>query len=56
MIETYISSERNDTNILGSKFLFLNSKGPYKGMPIRPRNFLRILKNAGQRAGLDRKK
>jgi len=52
MIQTYISTERAESDILQSNFLFLNSVGAYKGLPLRARNFLRILKDAGERAGL----
>ncbi|MCG3420387.1 site-specific integrase [Oceanobacillus sp. GSFE11] len=52
MIQAYISTDRQTADLFYSKYLFLNSQGPHKGQPLRSRNFLRILKNAGYRAGL----
>lgn len=53
-IQTYISTERAESDILASNFLFLNIQGSFKGTPLKARNFLRILKDAGERAGLSR--
>ncbi|WP_254119182.1 tyrosine-type recombinase/integrase [Bacillus sp. FJAT-29790] len=52
MIQTYITTERAEADILGYDYLFLNNQGKYKGSPLKTRNFLRILKGAGERAGL----
>ncbi|SFL55733.1 tyrosine-type recombinase/integrase [Salibacterium qingdaonense] len=52
MIQTYMGTERSEVNILELDYLFLNSKGKHMGKPLKPRNFLRILKNAGEKAGL----
>lgn len=49
MIQTYISTERAEADIFQSDFLFLNAIGTYKGNPLKSRNFLRILKDAGER-------
>lgn len=51
LIQSYIVTERTEADSLDSNYLFLNAKAPYKGEPLRARNFLRILKNAGERAG-----
>jgi integrase len=52
MIQTYITTERTEANILGYDYLFLNNQGKHKGKPLKTRNFLRILKDAGEGAGL----
>lgn len=54
MIQMYISTERAESNLLNSDFLFLNNFGIHKGKPLKSRNFLRILKDAGERAGLQK--
>lgn len=55
LIQSYITTERAEADCYNSDYLFLNSKGLYKGQPLRTRNFLRILKEAGEQAGLSRK-
>ncbi|MMZ56952.1 site-specific tyrosine recombinase XerC [compost metagenome] len=52
LIQSYIATERTESDCYNSDYLFLNSKGLYKGQPLRTRNFLRILKDAGERADL----
>lgn len=54
MIQTYISTERAEADTFQSDFLFLNAIGSYKGKPLKSRNFLRILKNAGEKCGLSK--
>lgn len=54
MLQTYINTERAKANILNSNYLFLNHKGVHQGKPLKPRNFLSILKVAGERAGLSK--
>ncbi|WP_238591043.1 tyrosine-type recombinase/integrase [Oceanobacillus picturae] len=54
MLQTYINTERAKANILNSNYLFLNHKGVHQGNPLKPRNFLSILKVAGERAGLSK--
>lgn len=51
-ISSYILNERVEADIANSEYLFLNYKGRYVGHPLKPRNFLRILKDAGERSGL----
>lgn len=51
-IQIYIRTERSESDVLGSNFLFLNMRGSFKGFPFKARNFLRILKEAGERTGL----
>ncbi|OXS72080.1 tyrosine-type recombinase/integrase [Priestia filamentosa] len=52
----YIRSDRNKVDITLSDYLFLNYKGSNKGQPLEQKNFLKILKRAGERAGLDPRK
>lgn len=48
----YLTSFRNEISNKDG-YLFVNYKGRYRGKPISPSNFLRILKQAASRAGLD---
>jgi len=54
MIQTYISTERYESDITGTNYLFINYFGVHKGTPLKTRNFLRILKDAGEAASLPR--
>ncbi|AZH32013.1 integrase [Paenibacillus sp. M-152] len=54
LIQTYLITERSESDLSSSNYLFLNNIGVYKGRPLKTRNFLRILKNAGEAAGLSR--
>lgn len=54
MIQNYISMDRANSDVFNSNFLFLNSIGIHKGKPLKSRNFLRILKNAGKESGLQK--
>ncbi|MFP7479651.1 tyrosine-type recombinase/integrase [Terribacillus saccharophilus] len=49
----YIRSDRFESDIKFSQFLFLNHKGPGQGNPLERRNYLKILKGAANRAGLN---
>jgi len=51
LIQSYLISERAEADIEYSNYLFLNNIGVHKGKPLKTRNFLRILKNAGEAAG-----
>lgn len=53
-IQLYKINERREADIEDSGYLFLNHQGAYKGNPLRTRNFLKILKDAGTKAGLNR--
>ncbi|PGE01472.1 tyrosine-type recombinase/integrase [Bacillus pseudomycoides] len=55
-IQDYLVNERGLIDVEYSPYLFLNYHGVYKGQPMRTRNFLRILKNAGGKAGIDKTK
>ncbi|WP_237749898.1 tyrosine-type recombinase/integrase [Bacillus amyloliquefaciens] len=46
--------QRAYADINFSNFLFLNLKGKHMGNPLKPRNFLRILKDSGEKSGLKR--
>lgn len=52
MIQAYISTEREEVDLFYSDFLFLNARGVHKGKALKSRNFLRILKDAGEKSGL----
>ncbi|AND39488.1 MULTISPECIES: tyrosine-type recombinase/integrase [Bacillaceae] len=52
----YIRSDRHEVDNKLSEFLFLNHKGPTTGNPVERRNYLKILKEAAERAGFDPKK
>ncbi|KUP25793.1 site-specific integrase [Paenibacillus sp. DMB5] len=52
-IENYINGEREQSDIYRSSYLFINNKGKYKGMPVKRRNFLKILKRVGAKIGFD---
>lgn len=54
MIQTYISTERYESDIYDTNYLFINLSGVHKGAPLKPRNFLRILKDAGEASNLSR--
>ncbi|MCF7753186.1 tyrosine-type recombinase/integrase [Paenibacillus xylanexedens] len=54
LIQSYIHIERSVANLNNTNYLFVNLKGIYIGKPLKPRNFLRILKNAGEISGLER--
>lgn len=54
LIQEYIITERASADINYSNFLFLNLKGKHMGQPLKPRNFLRILKDSGEKSGLKR--
>ncbi|MCV5434271.1 tyrosine-type recombinase/integrase, partial [Escherichia coli] len=51
----YKENDRREADVEYSNYLFLNYKGRYKGRPLKTRNFLNILKDAAEKAGLDRK-
>jgi integrase/recombinase XerD len=52
-IQSYMSGERANVSLeIDSDYLFVNYKGEHKGKPMKPRNFLRILKTASKKAGL----
>lgn len=53
-IQVYKENERRKSDIYYSEYLFLNHKGKYKGEPFKARNFLHILKNAAEKAGMER--
>lgn len=53
-IQVYKENERRKSDIYYSEYLFLNHKGKYKGEPFKARNFLHILKNAAEKAGMKR--
>jgi integrase len=55
LISIYIRGERINSLVDNNDFLFLNSRGKNKGKPVRPRNFLKILKLAAKKSGLDPK-
>lgn len=52
LISQYLIVARNKIHN-SNNYLFVNYKGRYAGQPISPSNFLRILKQAAARAGLD---
>lgn len=52
-ISFYIRGERAENDIHFSDFLFINHKGENKGKPVTTRNYLKILKKAANRAGLN---
>ncbi|MCU5105983.1 site-specific integrase [Bacillus cereus] len=54
-IQIYKENDRREADVEYSNYLFLNYKGRYKGRPLKTRNFLNILKDAAEKAGLDRK-
>ncbi|RIE05206.1 site-specific integrase [Cohnella faecalis] len=54
MIQAYINTERYESGINGTNYLFINLFGNHKGQPFRTRNFLRILKDAGEVSSLPR--
>ncbi|WP_261305929.1 tyrosine-type recombinase/integrase [Paenibacillus andongensis] len=54
LIQDYMATERYATDVYGTDYLFINSIGIHKGKPLKPRNFLRVLKDAGERSGLQR--
>ncbi|MGG1166268.1 tyrosine-type recombinase/integrase [Bacillus mycoides] len=53
-IQIYKENERRKSDIYYSEYLFLNHKGKYKGQPLKARNFLQVLKNAAEKAGMKR--
>lgn len=53
-IQIYQENERRKADVYYSEYLFLNHKGKYKGEPLKTRNFLQILKNAAEKAGMNR--
>ncbi|MRC29448.1 tyrosine-type recombinase/integrase [Bacillus thuringiensis] len=55
LIQEYLVNERGLVDIEYSSYLFLNYQGIFKGKPMRTRNFLRILKSAGEKAGINKK-
>ncbi|CAM4281224.1 integrase [Paenibacillus endophyticus] len=55
LIQTYLNTERASSNIYSSNYMFLNLSGVYIGLPLKSRNYLRILKDAAERYGLPRK-
>ena len=48
--------ERKQADIYGSPFLFINYQGEYAGLPMRRRNYLKILKKVGMEIGIDPEK
>lgn len=53
-IQIYKENERRKSDVYYSEYLFLNQKGKYRGEPLKARNFLHILKNAAEKAGMER--
>lgn len=54
-IMMYMRGERLEHDIHYSEFLFINHKGKYRGLPVRRRNYLKILKVAAAKTGLNPK-
>lgn len=54
LIQEYLVNERGLVDIEYSSYLFLNYQGIFKGKPMRTRNFLRILKSAGEKTGINK--
>ncbi|WP_227937008.1 tyrosine-type recombinase/integrase [Alkalihalobacillus deserti] len=52
-IELYIRGERLDSLTDNVDYIFLNWKGSAKGGPLKPTNYLRIIKRAAERGGFD---
>lgn len=52
-IQIYQENERRKADVYYSEYLFLNHKGKYKGEPLKTRNFLQVLKNAAEKAGMN---
>ncbi|WNV17590.1 tyrosine-type recombinase/integrase [Bacillus sp. SI2] len=52
-IQIYQENERRKADVYYSEYLFLNHKGKYKGEPLKARNFLQVLKNAAEKAGMN---